>query len=76
MNQQPILSIIDLPTTIYSFARKNPDDTYTIVINAKLSSEDRLRHYEHELKHIRNGDFEKDLTADAIEAQAHREDAS
>lgn len=66
--------IIDLPTTIYSFVRQNPDGTYTIVLNARLSQEDRARHYEHELRHIREGDFEKDLTADEIEAQAHKED--
>ena len=65
--------ITDLPTTIYSFVRKNLD-SYTIIINAKLSSEDRLRHYEHELRHIIDHDFEKEQTADEIEAEAHRED--
>lgn len=65
--------LVDMPTTIYSFVRKNLDG-YTIVLNARLSQEDRLRHYQHELDHILNGDFEKDLTADEIEAQAHRKD--
>lgn len=65
--------ITDLPTTVYSFVRKNLD-SYTIIINAKLSSEDRMRHYEHELRHIFNNDFEKEETADEIEAYAHRED--
>ena len=65
------ICIVDLPTTVYSFVRKNLD-SYTIIINAKLSSEDRMRHYTHELQHIRNGDFEKDMSADEIEAEAHR----
>ena len=73
MNPDIHIYIVDLPATVYSFVRKNLD-SYTIIINAKLSCEDRMRHYEHELRHIRNGDFEKDLTADEIEAQAHKED--
>lgn len=64
--------IIDLPTTIYSFVRENPDGTYTIVINARLSAEDRARHYLHEVRHIMENDFEKEQTADEIEYHAHK----
>jgi hypothetical protein len=45
-------------------------------LNARLSQEDRARHYRHELRHIVSDDFEKEIPADEIEAQAHREDAS
>ncbi len=68
--------LVDLPTTVYSFARSNPDGSYTIILNARLSQEDRARHYRHELRHIVGDDFEKEIPADEIEAQAHREDAS
>lgn len=64
--------LIDLPTKIYSFIRENPDGSYTIVLNARLSAEDRERHYRHEIGHIYNFDFEREETADAIEAEAHR----
>lgn len=63
--------LVDLPTTIYSFVRQNPDGSYTIVLNARLSAEDRLRHYRHELEHIENHDFESEETADEIEYRAH-----
>lgn len=63
--------LLDLPTTIYSFVRQNPDGDYTIVLNARLSAEDRARHYLHELKHIDEYDFEKESSADEIEFYAH-----
>lgn len=63
----------DLPTTVHSFVRANPDDTYTIVINARLSNDARLEAYNHELEHIKNGDFDYDINSDVdqIELQAH-----
>ena len=65
--------LLDLPVSISSFVRID-DDVYTVVLNARLSAEDRLRHYQHELRHITDADFEKEQTADEIEAEAHRED--
>ena len=46
---------------------------YTILIDARLSCDERLRRYEHELQHIKNGDFDVDNIKDVqeIEATAH-----
>lgn len=74
MTPEIYTTLTDLPTTIYSFVRQNHDGSYTVVINARLSCEDRAKHYEHELRHIIDHDFEKEETADEIEAYAHRED--
>ena len=63
--------LIDLPTRICSFVHTDVDG-YTIVLNARLSAEDRARHYQHEIRHILEHDFEKDMTADEIEYYAHR----
>lgn len=43
---------------------------YTIYINAHLSQEGRQRAYIHALRHIENGDFEKE-NVQSIEADAH-----
>lgn len=67
------VKLLDLPVSISSFVCMD-DDVYTVVLNARLSAEDRLRHYRHELDHIGNCDFEKEETADEIEAYAHREE--
>ena len=62
--------ILDLPVGVSSFVLVD-DEVYTVVLNARLSAEDRARHYKHELGHIENLDFEKDMTADEIEYYAH-----
>lgn len=66
----------DMPTSIKSFCRANPDGSYTIVINAKLSEESRLARYRHEIKHIKSGDFDydKNENVQVIEARAHAPD--
>jgi len=49
---------------------QNEDDSYTILINAKLSQDEQLKAYQHALSHIKNGDFEKSDIQN-IELQAH-----
>lgn len=49
---------------------KNNDDSYTILLNARLSHERQLECYQHALLHISNNDFEMD-NADRIEYIAH-----
>jgi hypothetical protein len=48
----------------------NIDDSYTIFIDANLSYEKQLEVYEHEMNHIRSGDFDK-KNVNAIEYCAH-----
>ena len=63
----------DMPTSIKSFCRANPDGSYTIVINAKLSEESRHARYDHEIRHINGGDFDydKNESVQVIETRAH-----
>ena len=52
------------------------DGGYTILIDARLSYEQRLQKYEHELKHIESGAFDIDniKTVQEIEYDAHTPD--
>ena len=61
----------NMPTTIHSFVISNNDMSFTIMINARISSEQQLRAYKHELNHIKNGDYDKSCSADLIELYAH-----
>lgn len=61
----------DLPTTIKALTVKNEDDTYTIIVNSRLSYEQQHKSFQHEINHIVNCDFEKDC-ADIIEYNAHK----
>ena len=60
----------NLPTSISAYVIANPDASYTIVLNARMTWERRLKTYEHELHHIKNGDYERE-SADLVEMYAH-----
>ena len=62
--------IIDMDVLVGEQIIKNNDDSYTILLNARLSHERQLECYKHALLHINNEDFEKD-NADVIEFNAH-----
>ena len=64
------VQIIDMPTTIKSFVERQ-DNYDTIVINAKLSSDQQQACYMHELGHIMRDDLYKADSADDIEKAAH-----
>ena len=61
----------DMPVSVRSYVVVNADESYTIVINSRLSYEQNLVSYNHELDHILNGDYEKGCSADLIEFVAH-----
>ena len=62
--------IIDMDVLVGEQVIKNNDDSYTILLNARMSHERQLECYRHALLHINNEDFEKD-NADKIEKQSH-----
>lgn len=63
--------LCDLPTTIGGFVVHNQDDSCTVVLNSKLTWEDNMESYIHELKHLEEGDLESLLPADVIEKFSH-----
>lgn len=61
-----------MPGTIKAYTVNNKDDTYTIVLNARLSHEQHLISYKHELMHIMNGDYNSRCNdVGIIEINAH-----
>lgn len=63
--------LFNLPTTIRGYTVRDKNGDYNICINARISHEDQLEAYEHELKHIKLGDFQRSASADLIEIYAH-----
>lgn len=62
----------DMPGAIRSYVVSNTDSSYTVVLNSRLSHEQNLLSYQHELYHIQNGDYDlPHTTADRIEIKAH-----
>ena len=63
---------MDFPNGGNEMITLNEDDSYTILINARLSHEAQIKAYEHALKHIREHDFEKSSVQE-IEVAAHQD---
>lgn len=73
MNPDIYCSYEDMPYRIKSFVRENPDMSYTIVLNNRLTQEILSKAYEHERSHILNEDHRKiDKTIQEIESEAHK----
>lgn len=62
--------IIPMPATIKAYTVCK-DGFYTIVLNDNLSYEQRYKSYWHEMEHIMNKDFEKDMRVGMLEFRAH-----
>ncbi|MCD8396129.1 MAG: hypothetical protein LUD12_02890 [Lachnospiraceae bacterium] len=60
----------DLPPSIAGYTVVNPDDTYTIILNTRVTHERQLEAYQHEIRHIQEQDFEKEDVQE-IESTAH-----
>lgn len=67
-----IVHLIDFPKEkkVHEAVTLNPDGSYSVFIDARLSAEGQVREYEHALKHIEDGDFQKP-DVQLIEAAAH-----
>ena len=65
--------IIDLPDQINEMVTPCCDG-YTVYINAKLSHQERVRAYQHAVKHIEHGDFDREDVQE-IEYQTHKEES-
>lgn len=61
--------IVDMPTTAAEMIMPCLDG-YTIYLNARLSHEDRVKAYQHALRHVERNDWEKD-DVQKIEKEAH-----
>lgn len=60
---------LDFGNSIPATATQNEDGTLSIFLNARMTYEQRLRAYAHELRHYQHGDFDESAAVDQIEAQ-------
>lgn len=63
---------LDLDTSVPACVVKNDDGSFTIILNSRMSAERQRKSYEHEVKHILDGDFDSDEDVDIIEGRRHR----
>lgn len=59
-----------LPGFCREMVSPNDDGSYTIIVNSDLCREQQLEGYQHALRHIEGGDFQKSIVQE-IEKDAH-----
>lgn len=65
----------NLPTKIKGFVKSNQDGSCTIMLNARHSSEQNKSTLDHEIRHIKNGDYDDvDASVDTIEIKARKKE--
>lgn len=70
-NSNIYIYYIDMPYSVRSNIVENNDGTYTLYLNNRLSYEDNLEGYKHELDHINYDDFNCDDDIQTIELNRH-----
>ena len=65
-----MVRLIDMPTAAGGFTLPDANGDYNVYINARVGLAAQLQAYEHEIRHIRCGDFEVEDAA-AVERAAH-----
>ena len=60
----------DLPEAIKGFTVRNGGE-YTIILNSRHCREQNIKTYQHELKHILGGDFERTEDVNRLEKERH-----
>lgn len=63
---------LNMPASVKAYTILNNDETFTIILNSRLTREQHLLSYHHEMKHIENGDYEKKADVGLLELFAHR----
>jgi hypothetical protein len=66
-----MVRLVEMPGSIKAYTVRK-DGYHTILINSILTREQQLKEYDHEYKHIINGDFDKTCSVDMIEIYAHK----
>ena len=64
--------LIDMPYKVHEVVSPCLDGNYTVYLNSRLSYQDRVKAYNHALRHIETCDFECEEDIQTIEARAHR----
>lgn len=60
-----------LPSRVPAIVHQNPDDSYTIIVNNRLSDEKQKEAIQHEIKHILEGDLFKEDDVGNLETSCH-----
>lgn len=63
-----VVYVFDCPRNVRGCTTDNSDGSHTIFINGNLTAHERVKVYQHELKHILRGHFSINTTMDVAES--------
>jgi len=67
-----IVRLVDLPLAVRGAVREDENGDYNVYINARLSDDQRVSVFQHELQHIRRGHLDDDTkTVEEKEMEAN-----
>jgi len=68
-----IIRVVDLPLPLKGATVLDNEGDYNVYLNAKLSADERVETYRHEIEHIRLGHFYDERPVVIKEAEAEKE---
>ena len=68
-----IIRVVDLPETVHGMTIIDTEGDYNVYINARISEDERVKAYRHEIDHIRLGHFYDERPVAVKEAEAEKE---
>lgn len=54
---EPYVRLMNLPTTVRGFCYHDDDGEEYVIMNARLTHEQNMKTYDHEMHHIENGEM-------------------
>ena len=64
------VKLMDLPCSVRGFTKKHAKGC-TIVLNSRMSREQNIITYKHELKHISEGHLDREVNVQEVESELH-----
>lgn len=64
---------VDMPYSMDSNLVENPDGSFTLYLNSRMTHEKNVEGYLHEVKHVNNDDFEGTSDIHDVENEARKD---
>lgn len=72
VNADVFIYYVDMPCSVASNIVENPDGSYTIYLNSRMTHERNIKGYLHEIKHLSSNDLNECSNVQEIELNARK----
>lgn len=64
--------LVSMPVSAKGYTLMDHEGDYNVFLNSRHTHEQQMRSFQHELDHIRDGDFYNEGNADTVETHSHK----